>query len=43
MSKTKNTHITYITHTKKQIIFLIKFFLYIEMTNNFYQKTQRKV
>ena len=51
ISMTKITHITYIPHTiklilkvyKKLIKYLQFFFLYIKMTNNYYQKQKERL
>ena len=41
MKKFKKSHITYIAHTKKKV-FIISF-LYIKMTNNYYEKNKEKL
>ena len=43
MKQFKNTHITYITHTKKKRNVFIISFLYIKMTNNYYEKNKEKL
>ena len=41
MKKFKKSHITCIAHTKKNV-FIISF-LYIKMTNNYYEKNKEKL
>ena len=43
MKKIKKAHINYITHTKKAINVFIISFLYIKMTNNYYEKNKEKL